>query len=92
MPECNRRRYPRVAIEAGREIYHPALGMLYVDAQNVSEGGFFASRTQAAELPPVGTLVEVTIRRYTGVLNDCPVTMRVAYISEQGMGLEITAA
>jgi len=81
------RRYPRVASEAQLDIQHPALGVISLKAKNASKGGFFALRgTQI--LPPVNTEVRVTIKRHTGTINSDPVRMRVAHVSDEGMGLE----
>lgn len=83
----NQRKYPRVASQAQLEISHPALGIIHLKAKDSSQGGFFALRGMHV-LPPVNTEVQVLIKRHTGPLNDMPVSMRVAHISDQGMGLE----
>ncbi|MDB2410601.1 hypothetical protein N9W57_08285 [Pseudomonadales bacterium] len=82
-----RRRYPRVASEAQLDIQHPALGVISLKAKNASKGGFFALRGVHV-LPPINTEVSVTIKRHTGTLNSDPVLMRVAHVSDEGIGLE----
>ncbi|MEZ7984581.1 MAG: hypothetical protein QMC22_01165 [Pseudomonadales bacterium] len=81
------RRYPRVASDAQLELQHPALGVISLKAKNASKGGFFALRGVHI-LPPIDTEVRVTIKRHTGTLNSEPVKMRVAHVSDEGIGLE----
>jgi hypothetical protein len=81
------RRYPRVACDAQLELQHPALGVISLKAKNASKGGFFALRGVHI-LPPIDTEVRVTIKRHTGTLNSEPVKMRVAHVSDEGIGLE----
>ena len=81
------RRYPRVASDAQLELQHPALGVISLKAKNASKGGFFALRGVHI-LPPIDTEVRVTIKRHTGSLNSEPVKMRVAHVSDEGIGLE----
>ena len=81
-----RRAYPRTPSHAILEISHDAFGAMVLNAKNVSAGGFFVLRG-SHHLPPVNTLVRVIIRRYTGPLNSEPVLMRVARVSDEGMGL-----
>ena len=81
------RRYPRVATDAQLELQHPALGVISLKAKNASKGGFFALRGVHI-LPPINTEVRVTIKRHTGTLNSEPVKMRVAHVSDEGIGLE----
>ena len=89
MDDPGQRRYPRVASSAILELTHPAMGSWTLTARNASEGGFFVLRKPSTILPPVGTELGVVIRRFTGVLNDTPVKMRVVHINNEGMGLEI---
>ena len=81
------RKFPRTPSEARLEIHHPALGVLHLRARNASAGGFFAVKG-VEELPPVGTLVEVYIKRHTGTLHAQPARMRVVHVNNNGMGLE----
>ena len=81
------RKYPRVASDAQLELQHPALGVISLKAKNASKGGFFALRGVHI-LPPIDTEVRVTIKRHTGTLNSEPVKMRVAHVSDEGIGLE----
>ena len=89
MDDPGRRRYPRVASSAILELTHPAMGTWTLNARNASEGGFFVLRKPSTVLPPIGTELQVVIRRFTGALNETPVAMRVVHINSEGMGLEI---
>jgi hypothetical protein len=81
-----RRAHPRTASHAVLEISHDAFGTMLLHAKNASAGGFFVLRG-AHNLPPKGTEVKVIIRRYTGALNSEPTVMKVAHVSDEGMGL-----
>tara|TARA_B100000767_G_scaffold274700_1_gene308572 strand:+ start:2211 stop:2483 length:273 start_codon:yes stop_codon:yes gene_type:complete len=83
----NKRKHSRFASQAQLVVSHPALGVIHLKAKDSSQGGFFALRGSHI-LPPINTEVDVIIKRHTGQLNNTPVRMRVAHISDQGMGLE----
>ena len=65
----------RLPTEARLEIHHAALGVLKLKATNASSGGFFAIRG-ASDLPPAGTVVDVYIKRYAGILHRQPAPMQ----------------
>lgn len=80
------RRFDRSGSEAIVELHHPTLGTVEVRARNLSAGGIFVLLgTQPA--PPVGTLLQVRIKRHTGLINADPVAMRVVHHQSGGMGL-----
>lgn len=69
---------------------HPSLGMIRVQARDLSEGGIFALMG-SHQPPPVGTVVMVRIKRPTGVINETPVPMRVIHHQPGGIGLAFEA-
>lgn len=87
MANSDKRRFPRVAIQAQLEISHPSFGVILLKAKNASEGGFFALRG-VSPLPPSNTEVKVIIKRFTGAINVEPVSMRVVRVTDEGIGLE----
>jgi hypothetical protein len=80
------RRYDRSASSALVELHHPSFGMIEVKARDLSEGGVFVLMGRHPS-PPVGTLLQVRIKRYTGVINQEPVPMRVVHHQPGGIGL-----
>lgn len=80
------RRHPRTASSALVELHHPSFGMIEVKARDLSEGGVFVLMGRHP-LPPVGTLLRVRIKRYTGVINEEPVLMSVVHHQPGGLGL-----
>lgn len=65
---------------------HSSIGILHGFARDVSDGGVFV-QLQNVILPPVGTVMDVTIKRFTGAINAEPVAMRVVHHSGGGLGL-----
>jgi len=89
MPE--HRRFDRSNSEAIVELSHPTLGVVEVRARNLSAGGIFVLiGTHPA--PPVGTELQVRIKRHTGLINAEPVTMRVVHHQPGGIGLTFVKA
>jgi hypothetical protein len=80
------RRHIRTASAAVVEMQHPNLGLIEVKARDLSEGGIFVLMGNYPP-PPTGTLVKVRIKRYTGVINQEPVAMRVVHQQSGGVGL-----
>lgn len=80
------RRSIRSPVAALVEMRHPALGVIEARARDLSEGGIFVLGGNYV-LPPVGTVLQVRIKRYSGVINDQPVAMRVVHHQPHGMGL-----
>lgn len=68
------------------EMQHPNLGTIQIKARDLSDGGIFALMGNYPP-PPVGTTVLVRIKRYTGVINQEPVPMRVVHQQREGIGL-----
>lgn len=85
------RRYDRSASSAQVELHHPSFGMIEVKARDLSEGGVFVLLGRHPA-PPVGTLLRVRIKRYTGVINEEPVPMRVMHQQPEGIGLAFERA
>lgn len=84
--EDEQRRYSRTASSALVEMHHPSLGTIEVKARDLSDGGIFVLMGNHPA-PPVGTLLKVRIKRYTGVINREPVPMRVVHQQAGGVGL-----
>jgi len=84
--EDEQRRYSRTASSALVEMYHPGFGMIEVKARDLSDGGIFVLMGNH-QPPPVGTLLQVRIKRYTGIINREPVMMRVVHQQAGGVGL-----
>jgi hypothetical protein len=80
------RRHIRTASAAVVEMQHPNLGLIEVKARDLSEGGIFVLMGNYPP-PPTGTLVKVRIKRYTGIINQEPVAMRVVHQQSGGVGL-----
>jgi hypothetical protein len=80
------RRFARTASGALVEMHHPTFGTIEIKARDLSDGGIFAMMGNY-QAPPVGTTVMVRIKRYTGVINQEPVPMRVVHQQPGGIGL-----
>lgn len=80
------RRYIRTPTEAMVEMHHPSFGTIEIKARDLSDGGIFALMGNY-QAPPVGITVMVRIKRYTGVINQEPVPMRVVHQQQGGIGL-----
>ena len=81
------RKYARVSSGGALvELFHPAIGRIEAKARDLSEGGIFAILGNQV-LPPIGTVLQVRIKRYTGALNQEPVPMRVVHHQVGGIGL-----
>lgn len=80
------RRHVRTPSGAVVEMQHPSLGTIQIKARDLSDGGIFALMGNY-RAPPVGTTVMVRIKRYTGVINQEPVPMRVVHQQQGGVGL-----
>jgi hypothetical protein len=70
---------------------HDSIGILHGFAHDISEGGVFV-QLQNVILPPVGTVLSVTIKRYTGAINSEPVPMCVVHHNAGGIGLSFSVA
>ncbi len=80
------RRHVRTPSSALVEMHHPSFGTIEIKARDLSDGGIFALMGNY-QAPPVGTTVMVRIKRYTGVINQEPVPMRVVHQQMGGIGL-----
>lgn len=81
------RRFDRTHSDVIVELRHPTLGLLEVRARNLSAGGIFVLFGPTQPVPPVGTLLQVRIKRHTGPINAEPVPMRVVHHQVGGAGL-----
>ncbi|MGI9296213.1 MAG: PilZ domain-containing protein [Pseudomonadales bacterium] len=82
-----RRRYARRAINATVLLSHPAFGTIKSRALDMSDGGLYVD-TGFHIAPPIGTILQVTIKRHTGPINDQPIDMQVAHKRDGGLGLK----
>lgn len=80
------RRYARVPTSAVVEMQHPSFGPIEIRARDLSDGGIFALMG-SYQAPPIGMVVMVRIKRYTGVINQEPVPMKVVHQQTGGVGL-----
>lgn len=85
------RRFDRSSSEAIVELRHPTLGLVEVRARNLSAGGIFVLMG-ANPVPPIGTELQVRIKRHTGLINAEPVAMRVVHHQLGGVGLSFIKA
>lgn len=53
------RKHERTDLEADVELRHPSLGSMVLKSRDVSDGGLFLVANGTAELPPIGSMVEV---------------------------------
>lgn len=82
----DKRRFVRDDCSAMVEISHPHMGIIELKAKDLSDGGVFVFLGQHVAIP-IGTLLNVRIKRHTGIINIDPVSMRVVHHNSGGMGL-----
>lgn len=78
------RNYLRTASDAHVVMSHPGFGTVTVKARDVSDGGISVMMGIHVS-PPVGTVVDVIIKRYKGALNADPVRMEVRHVQPGGI-------
>lgn len=82
------RRHPRIELALEVKISHESMDSLVLVTRDISESGIFVV-TDAAELPPVGTVVEGQVQ---GEMEDPPlVQMEVVRVEPEGVGLRFLA-
>lgn len=84
-----RRRHARKPLQATVTLRHPALGELKTRAIDMSDGGIFVD-TGCQLGPPIGSVVQVMIKRLSGPVNDSPINMQVVHRRDSGLGLKFT--
>jgi hypothetical protein len=72
------RRFVRSPSSALVEMQHPTLGLIEVKARDLSDGGISVLMGNIPA-PPLGLVMQVRIKRYTGIINKEPVPMRVVH-------------
>lgn len=82
----DQRHFVRMPSSALVEMQHPNLGLIEVKARDLSDGGICVSMGNFPA-PPMGLVVMVRIKRYTGVINQQPVPMRVVHHQLGSVGL-----
>jgi hypothetical protein len=80
------RKFERSSSAALCEVTHPSFGTIELKVKDLSDGGVFVFMGNHIA-PPIGTVVKVRIKRYSGVINDEPVDMRVVHHQAGGLGL-----
>jgi hypothetical protein len=80
------RKFERSSSAALCEVVHPSFGSLEFKVRDLSDGGAFVYSGHHIA-PPVGTVVKVVIKRYSGVINEEPVDMRVVHHQSGGFGM-----
>lgn len=80
----NRRKHIRMPYHAVVALSHPSFGTVNVKTRDISEGGLAVDFGHHVP-PPVGTVVDVIIKRYTGPINKEPLPMSVVYAHPGGM-------
>lgn len=78
-----KRQYARQSIHATATISHPHFSMS-VKVVDISSGGIAVDMSHYTH-PPIGTLVNVVIKRLTGVISTEPHNMRVAHTQANGL-------
>lgn len=82
----DKRRFVRTPSGALVEMQHPVLGLIEVKARDLSDGGISVLMGSFPP-PPLGLVLMVRIKRYTGVINQEPVPMRVVHHQTGCVGL-----
>lgn len=82
----DQRQYSRASSSAYVELRHEKVGVFELKAKDISDGGLFVL-LQGKPAFPVGTRLEVRIKRHTGYINQDPVLMDVVHHHADGMGL-----
>lgn len=83
--DANNRRFVRTRLRAEVKINHPRVGELYLHTQDISDGGAYVQGAGIDVVP--GDVVEVQLQGLPG--EPAPVvTMRVARVDKNGMGLQ----
>ncbi|HEY9034728.1 MAG TPA: PilZ domain-containing protein [Pseudomonadales bacterium] len=80
----NRRHDFRTSSDAQVIMMHPGFGQIMVKARDLSDGGISVFMKHHV-CPPVGTIVQVIIKRHTGTLNAEPVAMEVRHVQADGI-------
>lgn len=78
------RRDLRISSDAIVLISHPGFGTITVKARDLSDGGISVNMGHHIS-PPVGTVVDVIIKRHKGTLNALPIPMIVRHIQLDGI-------
>lgn len=81
-----KRRHARTPSSALVEMQHPVLGLIEVKARDLSDGGISVLMGNFPP-PPLGLVLMIRIKRYTGVINQEPVPMKVVHHQMGSVGL-----
>ena len=79
-----KRCFLRTQSDAQVQMMHPSFGMITVKARDLSDDGICVDMGNHIA-PPVGTLLDVIIKRHTGTLNHEPVKMQVRHVQASGL-------
>ena len=78
------RAFMRTTSSAVVEMCHSSFGSMTVQAKDLSDGGISVDLRQHV-VPPIGTQLDVIIRRHSGIINIEPVKMEVRHIQPSGI-------
>lgn len=78
------RRAMRTSSDAIVLLSHPSFGTITVKARDLSDGGISVDIGNHIS-PPVGTVVDVIIKRHKGTLNATPIPMVVRHLQFNGI-------
>ena len=78
------RRGMRTSSDAIVVMSHPSFGTITVKARDLSDGGISVDVGHHVA-PPIGTVVDVIIKRHKGALNLLPIPMIVRHIQVNGI-------
>lgn len=78
-----KRQHPRITLHASATLSHPSFHV-NVKVIDMSSGGIAVDMNQM-QRPPVGTIIDVMIKKATGPINNTPIAMRVAHAQANGV-------
>jgi hypothetical protein len=78
------RQHSRQTSSVSVSIAHPSFATITVKAKDISAGGIAVDMSNHSR-PPVGTIVQVTIKRHVGAINEHPLAMRVTHVQANGI-------
>lgn len=81
----NRRRHPRIPMNASVKISHESFGEKIVKTKNISDSGLFIL-VEPTQMPPIGVVVTGQVQ---GMIDDAPIVkMEIVRVEKDGVGLQ----
>ncbi len=81
-----KRQYMRSGSPMVVELSHPGFGATTMKVKDLSDGGLCVLLENHSALP-LGAVINASIKRYGGTINEQPVAMEVVHASRSEMGL-----